>query len=371
VQCQNNLKQIGVALHGYEGVNKVFPPSCITDPYANGSAYGISYGDDIRVGPSGFGWGTLLLPHLEQGSLYQSFRLNEPCWSPGNAAAAGAKVKTFLCPGATGGSDGFPIQKPGSDDQHGVDLTRDDGSRIVFAHSHYVTNAGTHQPWGRSTAYCYDFEVPEPVPENNNIPATIDGPFYPNSRTTVARVSDGLSQTIFLGERSSYLSNNTWVGVVPGAVVVPRMDLRAWPSDNNAATDLVGCHSGPDTHDHPQVIIHAPNNPFGHTDEMWGEHDTPGCNVLLGDGSVRFISAFIDPNDWVALSSRNKGVLTRCEKRLQKHRATGALPAPAAGELEDIIRTARAGEWKSAAETLYAFMKGQKRVARASGSHSP
>ena len=30
---------------------------------------------------------------------------------------------------------------------------------------------------------------------------------------------------------------------VPGAVVVPRLDMRAWPSENNAATDLVGCHS--------------------------------------------------------------------------------------------------------------------------------
>ena len=78
----------------------------------------------------------------------------------------------------------------------------------------------------------------------------------------------------FMGEHSSILSNKTWVGVVPGAVTPPRLDLRPWPSENNGAGCLVGVHSGPDTHDHPQVIIHAPNNPFGHTDEMWGEHPT-------------------------------------------------------------------------------------------------
>ena len=72
-----------------------------------------------------------------------------------------------------------------------------------------------------------------------------------------------------------------------------------------AAGCLVGAHSGPDTHDHPQVIIHAPNHPFGHTDEMYAEHPG-GAHVLFGDGSVRLISPFIDPFTWVALSTRNQ-----------------------------------------------------------------
>jgi prepilin-type processing-associated H-X9-DG protein len=182
-------------------------------------------------------------------------------------------------------------------------MTRSDGSKIFFAHSHYVTNAGINQPWGRETAYCYNYDQVEPVPGAPD--CIIDGPFYPNSHTRVGDVSDGLSSTIFVGERSSILCNNTWVGVVPGAVTVPRLDLRPWPSENNAATNMVGVHSGPDVHDHPQVIIHVPNNPFGHTDEMWGEHGE-GCNVLFGDGSVRFFTAFTDGNVWVAMSTRNR-----------------------------------------------------------------
>ena len=303
-QCKNNLKQIGLALHNYEGSHLVFPPSCIINPKLDGTAFGIAYGDNFRVAPPGFAWGVSLLPYLEQANLFNSFDLNVPCWSPVNATAARTVVPAFLCPSATGGSRGFEIQKQGADSRRGVPLTRTDGTTIYFSHSHYVTNAGINQPWGRDTAYCYNYDIPEPVAGTSD--DVINGPFYPNSHTRVADVSDGLSNTIFLGERSSILSNNTWVGVVPTAVVSPRLDQRPWPSDNNGATDLVGCHSGPDVHDHPQVIIHAPNNPFGHTDEMWGEHGD-GCHVLFGDGSVRFYTAFTDGNVWSALSTRNGG----------------------------------------------------------------
>jgi prepilin-type N-terminal cleavage/methylation domain-containing protein/prepilin-type processing-associated H-X9-DG protein len=303
MSCSNRLKQLGLALHNYETIHKLFPPAYVTaNPAANGSAFGVGYGDEYRNGPSGFAWGALLLPFIEQQNLYEQFNFSAPCWAPVNAASAQTKVAVFLCPSSIGGSNGFSVQRQGADERHGVDFN----PPIRFAHSHYVTNAGIHQPWGRSTAFCFDYDVPEPVPENNNQLARIDGPFYRNSRIRAASVSDGLSNTVFIGEHSSTLSNKTWVGVVPGAVTPPRLDLRPWPSENNGAGCLVGVHSGPDTHDHPEVIIHAPNNPFGHTDQMWGDHPA-GCNVLMGDGSVRFASAFINAYTWVALSTRDAG----------------------------------------------------------------
>ncbi len=303
LQCANNLKQMGLALHNYEGIHKVFPPAYVTaNPAADGSAFGVSYGDEYRNGPPGWAWGTLLLPFLEQEPLYKSFDLSQPCWAPVNATPARARVGLFLCPAAAGGSNGFDVQRAGVDHRHGQPFS----PNIFFAHSHYVTNAGIHQPWGRTTPYCYDYDVPEPIPENGNQLARIDGPFYRNSRVSVAMVSDGLSNTIFLGEHTSTLSNKTWVGVVPGAVTPPRLDLRPWPSENNGAGCLVGVHSGPDTHDHPEVIIHAPNNPFGHTDQMHSDH-FGGANCLMGDGAVRFMSAFMKPDLFVALSTRDSG----------------------------------------------------------------
>lgn len=306
-QCINNLKQLGLALHSYENVNKVFPPAYVrTSGRQSGTAYGINYPDDNWNGLPGWAWGTLILPYLEQEGLYKSLRLDLPCWAPENAEFVKTRLPVFLCPTASGGSNGFEVLRECGDMRRGVSFT----PRIFFAHSHYVTNAGIHQPWGRTKVYAYDFNEPEPIPANNNQLAYIDGPFYRNSGVRPADVRDGLSQTIFIGEHSSILSNKTWVGVVPWAVTPPRLDMRSWLSENNSAGCLVGVHSGPDTHDHPQVIIHAPNHPFGHTDEMYSEH-SGGCNVLLGDGSVHFISQYIHPYTWVALSTRNQGDLVQ------------------------------------------------------------
>jgi len=299
-KCQNNLRQIGLAMHNYLGDHGHFPPAYIrTSGRQSGTAYGISYPDDNWNGTTGWAWGTLILPYIEQGTVYNSLRLDLPCWAPENAPFVKATVLVFLCPSATGGSDGFAVEYHSGDGTHGIPFS----PTIFFAHSHYITNAGVNQPWGRPTAYAYDFGIAEPVGQLLHV---INGPFYRDSNTRVAAVTDGLSNTVFIGEHSSILSNKTWVGVVPGSATCPRLDRRPWPSDCNGGGCLVGVHSGPDVHDHPQVIIHAPNNPFGHTDQMWSEHGTPGCNVLLGDGSVRFISAYLNPYTWVALSTMNE-----------------------------------------------------------------
>ena len=133
-------------------------------PRAVGSAFGVSYPDgNINTLP-GFAWGTLILPYLEQAPVYASFNINLPCWAPDNTTSARTKLSVFLCPSATGGSDGFALHRY----TNGNAQSPDDGGpftpEITFAHSHYVTNAGVNQPWGGRTAYSCDFDVPEPVP---------------------------------------------------------------------------------------------------------------------------------------------------------------------------------------------------------------
>lgn len=299
-QCRNNLHQIGIALHAYHEVHSVFPPAYIGDPFATGTAGGVTYPDGNANGPAGFAWGAMLLPQLDQQTLYDSFDFRLPFWTGTNAALAMTKVPAFLCPSATGGSDGFAVDRYAGDAWNPTLSATPYSPAISVAHSHYVTNAGVHQPWGRETNFT-DFSIAEIVPQNNNELAKVDGPFYRNGRVNVVSVSDGLSHTVFIGEHSSILSDKTWVGVAPWSATCPK---PPFPSACNSGGALVGAHSGPDTHDRPQVIIHAPNNPFGHTDEMYSQHGD-GCNILFGDGSVRFVSEYINPFTWVALSTRN------------------------------------------------------------------
>jgi prepilin-type N-terminal cleavage/methylation domain-containing protein/prepilin-type processing-associated H-X9-DG protein len=310
IQCVNNLKQIGLAFHNYVDAHRCFPPAYIQGSGTqSGVSYGINYPDGGYNGLSGWGWGALILPYIEQGNLYKKLNLNLPCWATENATVVQTKIPGYLCPSATGGSDGFSLLQYTAGTNQDPQNPAPFSPSIFFAHSHYSVNAGQNAPWNRSTAYSIDFSIPEPVPFGSEIDYDIiNGPFYRNSHTRPRDVTDGLSQTVFAGETDSILTNKTWVGVVPGACTPSHVNPTIGQGDNNGAGCLVSIHSGPDIHERPQFIIHQPSDPIGLTDEMYSEHaGSTGGNVLFGDGSVRFISAFIDANTWWYLSTMNVG----------------------------------------------------------------
>jgi prepilin-type N-terminal cleavage/methylation domain-containing protein/prepilin-type processing-associated H-X9-DG protein len=83
-QCQNNLKQLGLALHNYHDSQGCFPPGMVS------SVTNIS---DAEA--SGF---TFLLPFLEQDTTYKIYHFENPWWDTSNFQAVGTQVKTFFCP---------------------------------------------------------------------------------------------------------------------------------------------------------------------------------------------------------------------------------------------------------------------------------
>ena len=110
---------------------------------------------------------------------------------------------------------------------------------------------------------------------------------------------------MFLGEGSPVLSYKTWVGVVPGAITCPTPQF-AFASCDVAAT-MVQTHSGPDPlpQENPP-IIHQPNSRYCKVCQMYCNHPN-GCNVLMGDGSVRFATMYINTYTWHALATRAGG----------------------------------------------------------------
>jgi prepilin-type N-terminal cleavage/methylation domain-containing protein len=99
IQCTNNLKQIALAAHNYEGTYGKLPPGFVgatrnESPYDSSASY--------------VGVLAVLLPYLEQNNVYQQLQLGgwdvsnpgtSPWWAtPGNRIAAQARIKTFVCP---------------------------------------------------------------------------------------------------------------------------------------------------------------------------------------------------------------------------------------------------------------------------------
>jgi prepilin-type processing-associated H-X9-DG protein len=93
-------------------------------------------------------------------------------------------------------------------------------------------------------------------------------------------ITDGLSTTLFVGERSSRLGGSTWLGSVSGG------------EDNFVR--ILG------------VADHPPTHPTGHFDDFGSYHPT-GANFLLGDGSVRLISQDIDQRVYQGMASKSGG----------------------------------------------------------------
>lgn len=279
-QCKNNLKQLGLALHNYHDIYLVFPPAYQTLPGGNATMGPPA----ANTGDTGPGWTVLfaVLPQIEQGNLYNSFNINLPSWDPSNAQPALKQVSSYLCPSAVNTSNTYKV----------VDATSN--VLATFSRSNYVANAGRVEVWdGPAVAAAADLS------------SIADGPFYRNSRTQIRDVTDGLSNTVFFGEQTPTHCNSTWVGIVPNSVTCPV--AANFPTVTcDAAAPQINVHSGPGGPDEPAPIIHTPNSSLGNVDEMYSQHDS-GCNILLGDGTVRFASKFMDNQLWASLATRANG----------------------------------------------------------------
>jgi prepilin-type N-terminal cleavage/methylation domain-containing protein/prepilin-type processing-associated H-X9-DG protein len=287
-RCVNNLKQIGLALHNYHDVNLCFPPG-----YADGNTDPNSTPDN-DVGP-GWGWAAYALPYLEQGPLFNQINLKQPVGSGVNAQVSRQDLPIFQCP-----SDPYQQLVPVYDSGFSTPIA-------MVAHGNYVGCAGWLECFNAATGNV------QPGAGDDGLPGVYGsggrGVFWRNSRTTVATVTDGMSNTIFAGERSGNHSPSTWTGAVPGGrcpawmAVMPPTPYSPPPgpaydnADFGEALVLAHCNA-----------THLPNAdfPIYDPDTFYSFHPG-GANFLLGDGSVRFIRGSVNPATYQALSTVGGG----------------------------------------------------------------
>ena len=258
MSCQNNLKNIGLALHNYESAYKVFPSGYLHKPGPAGTAL-------EPANHMGLAWGAALLPQVEQGGLYDDIDFDIPVWDPDNRQPRETFVEVFMCPSDTYSFDNYVI--------------RDDSTTPAerYACSSYAAN------WGPSTA----------TVNLDDTPTQSEGVFYRNSRTKINAILDGLSNTLAFGERHN--------GPIAGSVTAGGHSVyeNAWNAAVREITEY--------TDDHGHMVLFEtqfrPNQPGGDDKGLAAPHEGL-CQFTLCDGSVRAITENIDAEIYDALATR-------------------------------------------------------------------
>jgi prepilin-type N-terminal cleavage/methylation domain-containing protein/prepilin-type processing-associated H-X9-DG protein len=256
-KCTNNLKQIGLAIQTFHDRMGGFPPGYQTQVAP----------DNSDLGP-GWGWAAFLLDDVEQSSLKDRIRFDLPVGDPANAGPRTAVVSVFVCP---------------SEPRRGTFTVVDASGNPVcdVARANYTAMNGvlgvTSDAW-----------------DNN-------GAFLRNSRfRTPADFPDGLSTTLFVGERCTNMASTTWAGAVPGGVVPAQRypDPASQLANAEGAPALVLSHGSQS---------HIPNDQLVFDADATASFHPLGVNFLFGDGSVRFITNTINGQVYEALLTRAGG----------------------------------------------------------------
>jgi prepilin-type N-terminal cleavage/methylation domain-containing protein/prepilin-type processing-associated H-X9-DG protein len=295
LQCVNNLKQLGLAVHNYEGVAGNLPPSLVVAPSGAG------------LWTNGWSVHGRLLPFLEQGAAFNAINFTGNYSLPENTTVSALSLAAFVCP-----SESRPDAK--------VTAT---GAR--FGVTNYAWNMGDWYVWGGLNS------------------AGNRGAFGVNRARRLAEFIDGLGNTVLASEVTTYqavlsgcdLSTIREPGSIPGPTAdpyaaVPEYRAGACTLKTTAHAEWVdgqALETGFTTAWPPnRAILGGPTNVdvdlVGRGEKTGGpsyaavnarSHHPGGVNVLLGDGSVRFIKSSVAGATWRALGSVGSGEIVAAD----------------------------------------------------------
>jgi len=274
-QCRNNLKQIGLALHNYVDTHKVFPPGGVSRNSRTGAGWCLNGG--YAPGFSFAPWTVLILPQLDDATRYNLLDFSNTFisiadrgQSTANNNAEWARSNTkYQCP-----SD--PNSSPTINNNNYFGCQGGGNAAADIS----CTNTAGNRYW------------------------MINGTIYHNSNTRIADIADGTSNVILVGEtkyQSVRSANNSqyygWAS-------------SDWPMPTYGSPSQVAGASLPINSSKLNLAI-VGQYTFDVQTRMFGSFHTGGCHVLMGDGSVHFLSENIDLVTYQNLGKRSDGAVVQ------------------------------------------------------------
>jgi len=279
-QCQNNLKQFGLALHSFHDANLGFPKGCAMSESTN-QAWGSS-------------WLVYVLPYIEQQAMYSRMDLTQSQWNnPYNNNAANNFTPSILyCPSS-------PMVKVTQAGNMGT-------AGVLEATTNYVGIAGaSNDPQNR-------------LGNGNAGIVSGGGVLFPNSRVRITDITDGTTNTIVIGEHGDFIidsggTKQDWRGAEPHS---------AWMGFNQLGTPSNGSPGGDNRAFNTTTVRYQLNLKRNNwTGDCAGQgvcfnegNNTPlnaahagGANFAMGDGSIRFMSDSVPVATLQLLATRDDG----------------------------------------------------------------
>ncbi len=336
IQCTNNIKQLGLAIHNYHSTNNCLPSSDIF-LVNSGPCSGFNFGDSCQDTP----WFVLMLPYIEQQALYNAFnaaigmegvmtQVGLPLGLIANSTIATTRIASFQCPSdntqvfsttALAAAAGLPLTPPWSytKGNYGINWGNTDfGQGVASTNSLFTRNLYLQAPFGINDA--------------GTGPASV----------SFATITDGTSTTHFVSEilqgASDDIRGTIWTDFPGAGSYMTRFTpngyqdyvplIQPWKSSVPAANlvgnnmDNLGCFGGSAPGTSPPALAGvgalcdsqptqglacynqgAAGGPF----VAARSRHPGGVNALFGDGSVHFMKNSINALTWVQLGSIHGG----------------------------------------------------------------
>ncbi|MFL5242540.1 MAG: DUF1559 domain-containing protein [Gemmataceae bacterium] len=310
ISCANNLHQIGLACVNYATDKRGLPPA-LTIP---GTLTGIT----TNVAK---GWGTNILPYVEQDNVYSRYNLAQDFFGPNNVGLVSVIIPSFTCPAAPAARvysypNSFPPNNPpawtAASSDYGPILGVDSNLAAWQSLAYGQPSAtGTPPDYGIGV-FQLQLDPPynaffNPASGFPNLPPILEGALSPDKTTKLDDIRDGTSSTILIAEvagrpnlylrnvkqpsQTAYSGGGGWGDASTGGFILTGSDPTGF--NGNQTSPPSAAKSQANT-----CVINCSNDTG-----LYGFH-TGGAQAVFADGSVHFLAKEISPATVIALVTR-------------------------------------------------------------------